>query len=72
MRATISTKKGGVYSTYTKEFNGKGHLENYVSLMERKGVKVLGVKVCDDDGIGAYVQSQEEAYFDNFCLTNNI
>jgi hypothetical protein len=45
---TIKTQ-WGVYNTLTKDFNGKAHLNNWCSLMERKGNKVIGAESVHTD-----------------------
>lgn len=72
MKAIISMKKGRQYKTIVKEFNNESHLDNYILLMERKGTKIIGVKDVEVSNESAYIQANEDTYFDNFCLTNNI
>ena len=74
MKATIQTKKGKAYDSFIKEFNNETHLNNWVRLMERKGVKIIGIipQQDDDRSLSDYVSAQENAYFDNFCMNNNI
>lgn len=72
MRAILSIKKGRDYKTIEKDFNGKSHLDNYILLMERKGTKIIGVKMAETNSDADYIQANEDAYFDNFCITNNI
>lgn len=70
---TLRRSRYGSSQTITKTFNGQGHLDNYISLMQRKGYSVDLHRVDNDiDGAGAAIQAEQELYFDNFCRQNNI
>ena len=44
MKAIINTKDDRrKYKTICKTFNGKEHLNNYIKVLEKKGVKVIGI-----------------------------
>lgn len=70
MKATLTAKVRREYKTFTREFNDRRHMNNYMEKMRRSGYHFIGIEVHNDEG--AYVQAQEEAYFDNFCQLNNI
>jgi hypothetical protein len=70
---TLRSGRYGTTSSLTKIFNGEGHLDNYICLMQRKGYKVDMTRIDSDvDGAGAAIQAEQEMYFENFCRQNNI
>lgn len=71
MITTLNIKQGNTYKVITKYFNDEIHLNNYVKFMTRKGYKFLEI-VTEKHPDASLVEAQENAYFDNFCLLNNI
>ena len=62
------------YCAETNKHFRKGH-EMYFDLTERKCYHVASNKVQNflaDQSLGNHIQAQENAYFDNFCSSNNI
>lgn len=50
IKAVIQTKDiHGRYRSSIKSFNDQQHLDNYEDLLERKGVKVIGTEIIDEN-----------------------
>lgn len=50
IKAVIQTKDiHGRYRSAIKSFNDQQHLDNYEDLLERKGVKVIGTEIIDEN-----------------------
>jgi dihydroorotase len=71
MITTLNIKKGNTYQVITKYFNDENHLNNYVKFMSKKGWKFIDI-VTEGHPDATIVEAQENAYFDNFCILNNI
>lgn len=39
------SKSRGAYSVYERSFNNERHLDNYIALLYRKGVKLIGYEI---------------------------
>lgn len=72
MQVTFSAKLRHEYKSWTKILNDKKHLTNYMNLMTNKGYHFIGVYYDETNHDENLVNAQENAYFDNFCINNNI
>ena len=72
MKVKFDAKLRGKYSTWTKIFNDRNHLNNYMNLMMRKGYHFIGIYHEERTPESLYIEAQENEYFDNFCRNNNI
>jgi hypothetical protein len=42
------SKSRGAYSVYERSFNNERHLDNYIALLYRKGVKLIGYEIINN------------------------
>jgi hypothetical protein len=71
MIVTFSAKLRHSYKSWSKHFNDRNHMNNYIKLMTNKGYHFIGIHYDSNNDLNL-VEAQENAYFDNFCINNNI